>query len=203
MSSSGSVTCWIQQLKEGDQAALQKVWERYFHRLVGLARKKLQGAPRQAADEEDVALSAFDSFCRAAGQSRFPQLVDRDDLWQLLVLLTVRKAANLAKHERRQKRGGGQVRHLSALASGDSDEDGTAFASLIGRAPDPGFAAQVAEECRTFLDQLADEQLRSVALGKMEGLTNQEIAVRLGRAEVTVERKLRHIRDLLEKEMAP
>jgi hypothetical protein len=66
MSSEGSVTQWLGQLQAGDPAAVQPLWERYFQRLVGLARLKLRGAPRRAADEEDVALSAFDSFCRNA-----------------------------------------------------------------------------------------------------------------------------------------
>ena len=203
MSSSGSVTYWLHQLKAGDQAAIQNLWERYFHRLVGLARKKLLDAPRQAADEEDVALSAFHSFCRGAEENRFPQLLDRDDLWQLLVLLTARKAANLAKQEGRLKRGGGRVRHLSALASSDPGEVGSAFASLVGREPDPEFAAQVAEELQQLLERLGDADLRSVAVWKMEGWTNQEVAVKLGRSPATVERKLRLIRELLEKEAGP
>src|SRR6516164_6398408 len=94
-----SVTPWIDRLKAGDPDAAQKLWERYFRRLLGLARRKLGAAPRRAADEEDVALSAFDSFCRAAEQGRFPRLSDRSDLWQLLVLLTARKAFDLAQHE--------------------------------------------------------------------------------------------------------
>ena len=55
-SSSGSVTHWIGLLEAGDPAAAQKLWQAYFQRLVGLARKKLRGTPRRAADEEDVAL---------------------------------------------------------------------------------------------------------------------------------------------------
>ena len=106
MSSGGSVTRWLGQLQEGDSAAARQLWERYFRRLVGLARKRLRGAPRRAADEEDVALSAFDSFCRAAAQRRFPRLDDRHDLWQLLVVITDRKAGALARATRRQKRGG-------------------------------------------------------------------------------------------------
>src|SRR5262249_21222956 len=129
MSAAGSVTCWLEQLKAGDQAAIQKVWEGYFQRLVGLARTKLQAAPRRAADEEDVALSAFDSFCRAAGEGRFPRLLDRDDLWQLLVVITVRKALNLLKAERRQKRGGGQSPQTLAVAGDDSSVEGPAFAN--------------------------------------------------------------------------
>src|SRR5262245_60587 len=105
--SSTSVTQWIDRLKAGDPDAAQKLWERYFRRLVGLARKKLRSAPRRAADEEDVALSAFDSFCRNAEQGRFPQLLDRDSLWRLLVVFTARKSAHLRRDEGRQKRGGG------------------------------------------------------------------------------------------------
>src|SRR5205085_443432 len=78
MSSDGSVSHWIRQLQAGDHAAAQKLWEGYFHRLVGLARAKMRGVSRRAADEEDVALSAFDSFCRGAEQGRFPKLQDRD-----------------------------------------------------------------------------------------------------------------------------
>src|SRR5438552_6103586 len=106
MSSPGSVTFWIGRLKAGDPAAAEKLWQRYFRRLVALARKKLQGAPRGLADEEDAALSAFASFCRRAEQGQFPQLQDRDDLWHLLMVITVRKSSNQMKYERRQKRGG-------------------------------------------------------------------------------------------------
>src|SRR5262245_47242133 len=108
MSSSGPVTHWIGRLKAGEHAAAQALWERYFQRLVGLARKILQGQPRRAADEEDVALSAFASFCRGAEGGRFPQLGDRDDLWQILVVLTARKAYRQMTYESAQKRGGGQ-----------------------------------------------------------------------------------------------
>ena len=92
MSGQVSISHWIQQLKEGEQAGIQALWDRYFTRLVELARKKLAGAPRRAADEEDVALSAFDTFCRRAAEGHFPRLADRDDLWQILVMLTLRKA---------------------------------------------------------------------------------------------------------------
>jgi WD40 repeat protein len=81
---SGSVTHWLGLLRAGDAVAAQPLWEGYFRRLVGLARARLQGVPRRAADEEDVALSAFDSFCQGAQAGRFPRLADRDDLWQVL-----------------------------------------------------------------------------------------------------------------------
>lgn len=61
----GSVTRWIEGVKEGDPAAAQALWDRYFAKLVRLARQKLEDVPCRMADEEDVVLSAFDSFCRA------------------------------------------------------------------------------------------------------------------------------------------
>src|SRR5262245_60161108 len=107
MSPQDSVSQWLARLKDGDAVAAQKLWERYFRRLVGLARLRLRNAPRRAADEEDVALSAFASFCRAAEEGRFPRLADRDNLWRLLVVLTARKARHQRRRDGQQKRGGG------------------------------------------------------------------------------------------------
>jgi DNA-directed RNA polymerase specialized sigma24 family protein len=196
-----SVTQWIDRLKAGDPDAAQKLWERYFRRLVGLARKKLRAAPRRAADEEDVALSAFDSFCRGAEQDRFPKLHDRLDVWQLLVLLTARKAYDLAQHERRQKRGSGAVLDEAALPCPvDSSAPGAALEQFEAPEPTPAFAAQVAEECRRLLERLDTPELRSVALLKVEGYGNEEIAARLGCGLRTVERRLRLIRGIWEQE---
>jgi DNA-directed RNA polymerase specialized sigma24 family protein len=203
MSSPGSVTIWIDLLKAGDRDAAQPLWEGYFRKLVSLARKKLRATSRRAADEEDVALSAFDSFCRAAECGRFPQLEDRHDLWQILVMLTARKAADLRKHEQRQKRGGGAVLDEAALAGpSSSPTEGAGLDQFMGAEPTPAFAAEVADECRRLLDQLGDDKLRKVALLKMEGFTDQEVAVQLKCGLRTVERKLERIRHRWEKEMA-
>jgi len=194
MASDGSITRLIVLLKQGERAAAQPLWDAYFQRLVALARARLRGAPRGMADEEDVALSAFDSFCRAAADGRFPRLDDRDDLWQLLFVLTVRKAIGLARHQGRVRRGGGRVASLEDLAAWDLD-------AVLGPAPTPELAAQMAEECQRLLDSLGDESLRAVARWRMEGWSNREIAERLGCVEHTVERKLRSIRRLWSEEV--
>jgi len=201
MSSMGSITRLFNRLQLGDRAGVQQLLELYFRRLVGLARKKLGDLPRRAACEEDVALSAFDSFCRAAEQGRFPHLGDRDELWQLLVLITARKVSDLRQHEGRDKRDWRRV-HEAALGGGaESSGPGAAFSDLFSREPDPAFAAEVAEESRRLLDVLADEELRQIALRKMEGFTNEEIAAQLDLALATVERRLRRIRKCWEKEL--
>ena len=98
MSERGSVTIWLGRLKAGEQRdeAAAHLWGRYFGQLVARARERLRARVR-VADGEDVALSAFDSFVRAAEAGRFPRLDDRDDLWQVLLLLTARKAADAAR----------------------------------------------------------------------------------------------------------
>jgi DNA-directed RNA polymerase specialized sigma24 family protein len=88
MSAGGSVTHWIEQIREGDPVAAQAVWERYFPELVRLAGEKLRDVPRRAADEEDVASSVMESLFRAARQGRFPNLADRHELWRLLLCYT-------------------------------------------------------------------------------------------------------------------
>ena len=89
----GSVTGWIGDLRVGGDSAAQHLWERYFHRLVHLARARFHSARRTGIieDEEDVALGALDSFCRGVALGRYPQLDNREDLWRLLVVITIRK----------------------------------------------------------------------------------------------------------------
>jgi DNA-directed RNA polymerase specialized sigma24 family protein len=182
-----SVTRWISALKLGDEVAAQELWNTYFRRLVGLARARLRDAPRRLADEEDVALNAFDSFCRGAQAGRFPRLDDRHDLWQILVLITVRKAINLRHYETRPSRGMGKVQSLTELTPHQLEMIG-------GDEPTPELAAQLAEEYQRLMEQLGDSALQSVATWKLEGYTNDEIAARLGCVISTVERKLARIR---------
>jgi DNA-directed RNA polymerase specialized sigma24 family protein len=194
----GSVTCWLGNLREGDLAAAQPLWERYFSRLVVVARGKLKRMRRSTAgeDEEDAALSAFNSFCGGAARGRFPQLADRGDLWRLLVVITARKAMAQAHREGRKKRGGGRVVDEAALFGQGSDEGGSmaGLERIAGDGPSPEFAAMMAEECQRLLDTLDDDSLRQVALSRMEGYTNDEIADQLGCARRTIARRLDLIR---------
>jgi DNA-directed RNA polymerase specialized sigma24 family protein len=197
MATEGSVTRWIASLRAGDSAAAQELWERYFTQLVGLARRKLRKRQRGAADEEDVALSAFDSFYRRVAVDGFPRLNDRHDLWRLLALLTARKACRLLRHEGRQKRGG--ALQLDARRQPGAEMD---VEEAVAHDPTPEMAAQMLEECRRLLAQLGDAQLQAVAQWKLEGYTNEEIAAKFGCAPRTVERKLGVIRASWERELA-
>jgi DNA-directed RNA polymerase specialized sigma24 family protein len=193
----GSITHWIHAARAGEELAAQKLWERYFGNLVRLASRKLAGFPRRAADEHDVAIAAFESFCLGARDGRYPRLEDRQGLWRLLVRITAYKAIDQIKRECRDKRGGGKVLGAGELGAADSNGSG-GLEGVVGREPTPEFAASLAEEFTKLLEGLGDPVLREVAVWKMEGWSNAEIAAKLGCGERTVSRKLDLIRKLLQ-----
>jgi DNA-directed RNA polymerase specialized sigma24 family protein len=191
MTPDGSISRWLGQLVGGDRRATEQLWQRYFHRLVGLARTKLRDAPRRAADEEDVALSAFDSFCRGAEQGRFPDLADRENLWAVLVVTTARKAFHQVRDQQRLKRGG----------PGTGTTEKAAWEEVLGREPSPDLAAEMAEAYHRLLERLPDPDLRSVAIWKMEGDSVEEMASRLNCSPRSIKRKTQLIRTIWEKEI--
>jgi DNA-directed RNA polymerase specialized sigma24 family protein len=182
-----SISRWIGDLKQGDIQAAQRLWDRFFGQLVGFARARMKAAPRKAADEEDVALSVFDSLCRGAARGQFTKLSDRNDLRALLLVLTTRKVCDYVARERRQKRGGGRATAFSEL---DSQLDPL---EAPGREPDPQVAAILREESERIFSRL-DGDLRRIALGKLEGYSNRELASQLNCGLRTVERRLEIIR---------
>jgi DNA-directed RNA polymerase specialized sigma24 family protein len=195
MSSGGSITHWIREVCRGDSAAAEALWHRYFPQLVHLAREKLLSAPRRMADEEDVALSAINRFCRAAQEGRYPDLADRDDLWRLLVQITTHRAIDLRRYENRRRRGGSQLGCRVNCSSSASESNKSPFDQVPDDAPTPEFASIMVEEYERLLKGLYDADLRAIAVAKMEGSDNAEIAALLNCSERTVERRLKLIRD--------
>lgn len=189
------VTRWINQLQAGDREVIQELWQAYFPKLVRLATSKLRGMPAHLVAAEELAHSAFKSFCLAAEKQRFPKLTDRDDLWQVLVRIIRNKAASAWEFHTRDKRDFNRVEHDVLRVRADEAEEVSFLKQVLqSKEPDPELAAEVAEECERLLRLLGDEELRQIAVLKMEGYTNKEIAEHLGCAPVTIERRLSLIR---------
>jgi DNA-directed RNA polymerase specialized sigma24 family protein len=182
---------WAVRLRAGDPVAARELWDRYFDRMVAMARKKLRGLPGRASDEEDVALSAFKSFCRAVEGGRCEEALAPDGLWALMMALTARKAVDLWRYETRRKR---------SRPDGEPGAGQQLLDVAPSREPDPEFVARMADECDRLLRRLGDPILKTIALRKMEGFTNAEIAVELDVTLRTVERKVNLIRHRLEAE---
>ena len=182
---SHSITRWLDCLRTGDIQASRVLWERFLDRMLGAARRRLNGVPKRVADEEDVVVVAFERFLHGVREGRFPRLNDRDDLWAILFTLTDRAALRQVRDQDRDKRGGGDVRGDSALA----------IAEPVADIPTPAEEVAMQENMARLLAALRDDELRQIALARMEGYSNAEIARQIDRTEVTVERRLRLIRE--------
>ena len=184
-----AVTRWVHTLQAGEARAAAPLWEAYYGRLVGLALEHLRthsGLHAVHADGEDVALSAFHSFCAAAAAGGFARLDDRNDLWHVLALITQRKAADLIEREGREKRGGQWKRVDSELDFMPANE------------PGPELGAMLADLYRTLISRIGDPEQRVIAQLRLECWTVPEVAEFLGISVSTVERKQRDIRRIAE-----
>lgn len=190
-----SVTAWIGDLKDGHDSAQQKIWERYFERLVRVASRQLGSAPRRIADEEDVAVSVFDTLCKGAEAGRFDKLQDRDDLWKLLTAIAGMKSVDQIRRQTAQKRGGENVRGESIVAGAGASQIG-GFDQFVHAEPTPEFLAVMDEQQQAMFRALPDESQRNVARLRFEGFANEEIAKQLGMSLRSVERKLKVIREI-------
>jgi RNA polymerase sigma factor (sigma-70 family) len=201
MSSTDSVTVWIERIKQGDSAAADALWKRFFPQLVRVARHKLRSAQGGTNDEEDIALSVMKSFFLAAQRQRFPDLSDRDSLWRLLSEMTRRKAVDQIRHGLSKKRGEGRTQGDSRDEGDSCREEGRAGLSQIADDnPTPELAALFADECQRLLSQLPPP-LQQLTLAKLEGYTNEEIAQQSSCSLRSVERQLRLIREMWSQEI--
>jgi RNA polymerase sigma factor (sigma-70 family) len=190
----GSVTRFLNQMMAGDEAAVTILWERFLPRLLGLARRTLGSRPQRVADAQDAVQSAFASFWKRAVDGQFGAEIDRNDLWNLLGVITVRKSLRQARHERATRRGAGRV-----LTEGSLIHPNGTPQSL------DDFAAHISPVELDFnstelLNQLPTE-LREIAVLRLLGYLNSDIASQLGCSERTIERKLADIRECWKSEM--
>ena len=182
---SGSVSMLFQRLHAGDSQAIEHLWSRFRPRLLGLAEKTLEGRWTAMADAEDALQSALVSFWQRAERGDIGDAMDRDDLWNVLGTITVRKALRQQRAERAQKRGGGYR------------TDATPVEEMPAPTNDPEFDTVCAE-----MLELLEPDLRSYALLRLMGHKNREIAAQFGCTERKVERKLRLIRAVWDREVA-
>lgn len=187
----GSVTRLLGPLREGDDDAARKLWDRFFARLVALAGARLGPNRTQPVDPEDVALQAFAHFCQLMERpdvgERLPDMANRENVWRVLARITVWEALDYVPPSSRP------------LVGGDEGLD-----QVPDRGPELPVTDGFTEEVVKLLDQLRgrDEaqtaRLRRLAILKMDGKTNKEAARELGCGVALVELLLRAIRRIWE-----
>ncbi|WP_197454963.1 ECF-type sigma factor [Stieleria varia] len=182
-----SVTRWLQELRQGDERAARLLWDFFRTRMLNLARKQIGQGGAAAYDEEDVALSAFAALCDRVRQGSYEMLGDRVELWQLISVILMNKGRNRARSEARTRRGGRLTRQelseelLASIGCDDSD---------------PALTLSMQDECRRLLTMLERHEVQLVALLRVEGYTNEEIAKQLGCTRRSVQRRINLIRKL-------
>lgn len=190
-----SVTLWIQSLENDDQATAQALFDRYFDRLVALARKKLKAIPRRVVDEEDIAITAFYSCVANAQRGRY-SLKNRGELWKLLVTITERKVVDVIRKHQSAKRGKGNIRGESVFVSANGNTIGHGINGVPEREPTEGFADLLAEEYTRLIALLDDDDLSQIADLVLGGYSTAEIATRVNRTQRTVQRRVKMIQDI-------
>lgn len=191
----GTLTGFFLRLQAGEQSAARGLWEHFCPRLTGLAQRVFRERPDRFPEAEEAALSAFASFCTAAQQGRIDGDVDRASLWRLLKTFTVRKVAGQIERDATARRGGGRVVPESVWA-GNTDNAGGLDAAF-GNIPSQDFDLN----CEELLARLGEPELKTIALAKLMGYTNRDLAQRFDCTERRIERKLHAIRLVWESEI--
>jgi DNA-directed RNA polymerase specialized sigma24 family protein len=193
MSTEGPVSLWIEGLRNADEIAADKLWRHYVRRLLLVARAKLRPDTRKVYDEQDAAVSAFNSLCVGITEGRFPDLNDRESLWSLLLTITSRKVSNRHRYDGQEKRDTSRTLTESVFVVG-STSDHELMAQLPSREPSPEHAAAFAETSEALFERLGDETLVQIAAMKVDGYTDDEVAKKLSCSRRTAQRRLKMIR---------
>ena len=156
-----------------DDAAAREVFQRYAARLVQLARVRLDRQTRQKVDPEDVVQSVFRSFFTRQAEGRF-DLASWDDLWSLLVVITIRKCRRQAVALRAGRRDVRRELHASQLP-----EPEQGYLEAAGSEPTPEEVVSLVETVERLLSG-ASEVERQILLLRLQGYTPPEISREVG-----------------------
>jgi RNA polymerase sigma-70 factor (ECF subfamily) len=183
----------LERLREGEEDAARQIFKQYAKRLIGLARVHLDSSVRRKVDPEDVVQSVFKSFFVRMGNGQF-DLDNRDSLWSLLVVITLRKCGHKVRdlHRKRQ-----DIRKESTPQRANDDSASSWQALALG--PTPLEAAILAETVEQVFGGLKERERQVVEL-YLQGHEIAEIQAQVQRSEYTVRDVLKRVRKRLERE---
>jgi RNA polymerase sigma-70 factor (ECF subfamily) len=193
MSGDSSFSRLMEQLRAGDPEASRRIFETYAHRLIGLARSRMDGMHRQKEGAEDIVQSALASFFLRHAARPF-DLANWDNLWALLTVITLRKCYHHVEHYRAACR---DVRRETMAQQGDTD-DSTASFIAIAREPSPDEVAGLCDTLGELLRGLPERDRRIVTLA-LDDHSIPEISRIVGRSEYLVRKVIQQIRQRWER----
>ncbi len=177
-----------------DDQSAEVIWNRYFERLLRFATSQMRGMSKATRDEEDITLSVLKSVCLSLRDGR-GSIRDDEGLWPLLVVICKHKIANQYAYQNRAKRDTSKSKSIDA-ESGLAEE-------LHSKEIQPEMLVEFNERLEQLFSILEKVPLKKIALAKVQGFTNEEIALEMKCSLSTVERKLRTIRGIWSHENEP
>lgn len=182
----------MERLRTGDSSAASVIFCRFAHRLIGLARQRLEGRMQRKVDPEDIMQSALKSFFWRHADGQF-DLATWDSLWSMLVVITLRKCGHRAEHFRAGCR---DVRREQSPVLTDDSSDSWA---AVAKDPTASQAALLTEAIEQLMSSLGDERERHMLELALQGYSTAEISTMVDRTERTVQRVLSRVRKRLER----
>lgn len=184
---------FMARLQTGDNAAASQVFHRYVDRLILLAQRRLEPRVRGKIDPEDVLQSVFRSFFAHQAAGQMEDLETWDNLWKMLVTITLRKCG------RRLDYFHAACRDVNREVTGPpaSDQSGASWETLTAD-PTASEATALAETVEVLMTQL-DDRHRQILTLCLQGCPIPEISTQVGCTERTVYRVLDRIQELLQR----
>lgn len=181
----------IERCRRGDEDAAREVFDAYVARLIPLARRRISQRLASRVDPEDIVQSVFRTFFARLKDDKF-EINDQDDLFRLLVRITVHKTLRQIAHHKAAKRD-------PNMEMPQSDSTNEQVLQLLSNEPTPEATVTFLDQLEHFLGQLQPQDRQILEL-RMEGFSTEEIAKKLGSYDRKVRRVLERIRALAEHE---
>jgi RNA polymerase sigma-70 factor (ECF subfamily) len=181
---SGNWESLRERLEQGDSLAQTEVFELYSIELVRLAEKNIHPVLNRRFDGDDIVQSVFRTFFRRQQEGKF-SIEKSEELWRLLVTITVCKTRSLARKHTAKRRDVHSEQQIDDQAHPVPDK----------RASDQDLFA-LCEEIDLVLKGLP-KKAPEILAGRLEGKTKSEIAKDLNLSRQTIHRILNLVEERL------
>jgi len=175
----------VNEFQDGSESAAKALFDKHCEKLLRLAKRRIGQRMSSRFDPEDVVQSAFRTFFTRVKNDEFA-FEQEDDLFKLLVRLTVRKTLRRIQYHRADKRN-------PEAEMGHQSDGSEVFSKVASEEPTAEVEVALLDEFERFVGQLPQLDRQVLEL-KVQGYSTVEIADRLG----TYDRKVRRIIERLE-----
>ncbi|TWT40053.1 RNA polymerase sigma factor [Thalassoglobus neptunius] len=171
------------RFQAGEPIASAELFNQFSDRLVELASQNIHPQLIKRFDGEDVVQSVFRTFFRRQNEGTL-NICHSQQLWKLLVAITICKTRSLARRHTAEKR--------NALLDRNQQEE----SAFVDPQPTPEDALALWEEIDQAIQGLPPRTAEIIS-GRLEGKTQSEIAAEMNLSRQTIHRILKLVEQRL------